>query len=47
MTQKLCIANCLFAIDGRCRLEHRRGDLTGMCPYYEESFRYTVHKGAI
>lgn len=34
MTQKKCTANCLFHVDGRCRLEHRHGEKTPVCPHY-------------
>ena len=35
MTRKLCTANCLYAVDGRCRLEHRLGERQQICPHYE------------
>ncbi|HWQ73337.1 MAG TPA: cleavage protein [Desulfitobacteriaceae bacterium] len=34
MTGKLCASNCLYAIDGHCRLEHRHGERTPICPHY-------------
>ncbi len=34
MTGKLCASNCLYAIDGRCRLEHRHGERAEICPHY-------------
>lgn len=34
MTQKICAANCLYHVDGRCRLEHRQGEKTAFCPHY-------------
>ncbi|MFZ3100990.1 MAG: cleavage protein [Desulfitobacteriaceae bacterium] len=37
MTQKLCTTNCLFVVDGRCRLEHRHGEQLAICPHYEGS----------
>lgn len=35
MTERLCRFSCLYAVDGRCRLEHRRGERGPVCPYYE------------
>lgn len=35
MTEKLCRFSCLYAVDGRCRLEHRGGDRRILCPHYE------------
>ena len=40
MTQKLCTSNCLFVVDGRCRLEHRYGERLAVCPHYEGSARH-------
>lgn len=38
MTQKLCNANCLYAVDGRCRLEHRHRERGTVCSHYESYF---------
>ena len=39
MTRKPCSTRCLYAIEGRCRLEHILGERRGAnCPHYEEDF---------
>ncbi|MHB8126417.1 MAG: cleavage protein [Desulfitobacteriaceae bacterium] len=41
MTKKLCTSNCLYAVDGRCRLEHRYGErFAAVCPHYEGYLRH-------
>lgn len=37
MTNKLCNAHCLYAIDGRCRLENRGGSRRMECVYYDRA----------
>lgn len=37
MSQKQCRASCLYAVDGRCRLEHRQGERNPVCSYYVEN----------
>lgn len=37
MRRKQCQSSCLYAVDGRCRLEHRQGERSSMCPYYVEN----------
>lgn len=44
MTQKICISNCMFHVDGRCRLEHRQGERTPVCPHY---VGYGMSRGGI
>ncbi|MDA8228785.1 MAG: cleavage protein [Desulfitobacterium hafniense] len=44
MTRKLCTSNCLYSIDGRCRLEHRHGEKGPICPYHEG---HTISRGMI
>lgn len=34
MSGKLCTCNCLYAIDGHCRLERRSGENKATCPNY-------------
>lgn len=36
MTNKEC-QNCIFAVDGVCRLEHTHGLKQPECPYKEET----------
>lgn len=36
MSQRLCRAGCLYAIDGRCRLEHRPDGRGPVCPFFEK-----------
>ena len=35
MTQKLCHANCIYSIDGHCRLEYRDTAWKVSCIHYE------------
>ncbi|MDI6813814.1 MAG: cleavage protein [Desulfitobacteriaceae bacterium] len=35
MTERLCRFSCMYAVDGRCRLEHRHGERGAVCPHYE------------
>jgi len=35
MIKKECISNCIFAVDGVCRLEHTHGIKQPECPYRE------------
>lgn len=46
MTRKLCSMHCLYAVEGRCRLEHRPGERGPVCPHYEESF-HSISRGVI
>ncbi|CAA7602277.1 Hypothetical protein DEACI_2951 [Acididesulfobacillus acetoxydans] len=45
MTRKLCQAGCLYAIDGRCRLEYRLGEHEPVCPFFEKDIQ-SYHGGA-
>lgn len=46
MTQKLCSISCLYAVDGRCRLEYRHSGKEPVCPYYEMSYHYHFGGGS-
>lgn len=35
MTRKPCAANCVYFVDGRCRLEHRPIERKPVCPYFD------------
>jgi len=37
MRNKECIRNCLYAVDGVCRLEHTHGLKQPECPFREGS----------
>lgn len=40
MTRRPCSTRCLYAVEGRCRLENLLGERRGeVCPHYEEDIQ--------